>query len=81
MEEAEEQGYGSQSKYLYELIQEARAARKEGFLAYSQNESQAEELQLKIEQLEDKLENARNSEPGEIDIAHEEFVTAFLTER
>jgi len=39
MEEAEEQGYGSRSKYLYELIQEARAARQEGFLAYSQNES------------------------------------------
>jgi len=80
MEEAEEQGYGSRSKYLYELIQEARAARQEGFLAYSQNESKVEELQLKVEQLQDELEDARNSEPGEIDIAHEEFVTTFLTE-
>lgn len=80
MEEAEEQGYGSRSKYLYELIQEARAARQEGFLAYSQNESKVEELQLRVEQLQDDLEDARNSEPGEIDIAHEEFVTAFLTE-
>jgi hypothetical protein len=53
MEEAEEQGYGSRSKYLYELIQEARAARQEGFLAYSQNESKVEELQLKVEQLQD----------------------------
>jgi hypothetical protein len=50
MEEAEEQGYGSRSKYLYELIQEARAARQEGFLAYSQNESKVEELQLQVEQ-------------------------------
>ncbi|WP_247008780.1 hypothetical protein [Halorientalis litorea] len=33
MQEAEEQGYGSRSKYLYELIQEARAARQEGSLA------------------------------------------------
>ena len=81
MEEAEEQGYGSRSKYLYELIQEARAARQEGFLAYSQNESKVEELQLQVEQLQDELENARNSEPGEIDIEHEEFVTAFLTDR
>lgn len=80
MEETEEQGYGSRSKYLYELIQEARAARQEGFLAYSQNESKVEELQLQVEQL-DELENARNSEPGEIDIEHEEFVTAFLTDR
>ena len=30
--------------------------------------------------MQDDLENARNSEPGEVDIAHEEFVTAFLTE-
>jgi len=81
MEEADEQGYGSRSKYLYELIQEARAARQEGFLAYSQNESKVEELQLQVEQLQDELEDARNSEPGEIDIAHEEFVTAFLTDR
>ena len=80
MEEAEEQGYGSRSKYLYELIQEARAARQEGFLAYSQNEPKVEELQLQVEQLQDELEDARNSEPGEIDIAHEEFVTAFLSE-
>ena len=80
MQEAEEQGYGSRSKYLYELIQEARAARQEGFLAYSQNESKVEELQLQVEQLQDELKDARNSEPGEIDIAHEEFVTAFLTE-
>jgi len=26
-------------------------------------------------------EDARNSEPGETDIEHEEFVTAFLTDR
>ncbi|MEE6209029.1 hypothetical protein U3A55_02505 [Salarchaeum sp. III] len=58
MEEAEEQGYGSRSKYLYELIQEARAARQEGFLAYSQNESKVEELQLQVEQLQDDLEDA-----------------------
>ena len=52
MEEAEEQGYGSRSKYLYELIQEARAARQEGFLAYSQNESKVEELQLRNEPID-----------------------------
>lgn len=81
MEEAKEQGYGSRSKYLYELIQEARAARQEGFLAYSQDESKIEELQLQVEQLQDDLQKARNTEPGEIDIEHEEFVTAFLTDR
>ena len=63
IEEAEEQGYGSRSKYLYELIQEARAARQEGFLAYSQDESRIEELQLRVEQLQSDLEDARNSDP------------------
>lgn len=81
MEEPEEQGYGSRSKYLYELIQEARAARQEGFLAYSQNELRVEELQLQVEQLRDDLKHARNSEPGEFDVEHEEFVTACLTDR
>jgi len=81
MQEADEQGYGSRSKYLYELIQEARAARQEGFLAYSQNESKVEELQLQVEQLQGDLEDARNSNLGKIDIEHEEFVTAFLTDR
>jgi len=35
-----------------------------GFLAYSQNESKVEELQLQVEQLQDDLEDARDSEPG-----------------
>jgi hypothetical protein len=64
MEEAEEQGYRSRSKYLYELIQEVCAARQEGFLTYSQNESKVEELQLQVEQLQGDLEDARNSQPG-----------------
>jgi len=80
-EEAEEQGYGSRSKYLYELIQEARAFRQEGFLAYEKNDSEVEELQLQIEQLENDLEHERQKNPGEIPIEHEEFVTAFLTDR
>ena len=80
-EEAKEQGYGSRSKYLYELIQEARAFRQEGFLAYDKNESEVEELQLQIEQLETDLEHERQRDPGEIPIEHEEFVTAHLTDR
>lgn len=81
MEEAEEQGYGSRSKYLYELIQEARAFRQEGFLAYEKNGSEVEELQLQIEQLENDLEHERQKDPGEIPIEHEEFITAHLTDR
>ena len=79
-EEAEEQGYGSRSKYLYELIQEARAFRQEGFLAYEQNDSEVEQLQLQIEQLENDLQHEQQKDPGEIPIEHEEFVTAFLSE-
>ncbi|WP_049927540.1 hypothetical protein [Halopiger goleimassiliensis] len=81
MKEAEEKGYGSRSKYLYELIQEARAARQEGFLTYSQNEPKVKELEMKVEQLQEELEEERDKESGEIDIAHEEFVTTFLNER
>ncbi|MFA9417954.1 hypothetical protein [Natrinema sp. HArc-T2] len=35
------------------MIQEARAFHQEGFLAYDKNESEVEELQLQIEQLEE----------------------------
>lgn len=78
--EAEEQGYSSRSKYIYELIQEARAFRQEGFLAYDRSESEIEQLHLEIEQLEEQLADHRAKEPGEIPIEHEEFVTAFLTD-
>lgn len=80
-EEAEKQGYGSRSKYLCELIHEARAFRQEGFLAYDKNESEIEELQLKIDQLESNLEHERQRDPGEIPIENEEFVTAYLSDR
>jgi hypothetical protein len=53
-------GHGSRSKYLYELIQEARAARQEGCLAYSQNELKVEELQIKIERLQDEVADFLN---------------------
>jgi glycine/D-amino acid oxidase-like deaminating enzyme len=78
MEEAEENGYGSRSKYLYELIQEARTAREGDFLSYGQDQGKVEELEAEVERLQEELEEARSGSSAEIDIEHDEFVTSFL---
>lgn len=81
MEEAKEQGYGSRSKYLYELIQEARAFRQEGFLAHNRDESRMEELEAQVTQLQQELTDARQHDIGDVPIPDEAFVTGFLTDR
>lgn len=61
-EEVEEQGYRSRSTYLYELIQEARAYRQQGFLAHHQTEERIQELENQVEHLQKQLKQARNNE-------------------
>jgi hypothetical protein len=80
MQEAEENGYGSRSKYLYELIQEARAAREGDFLSYGADEGRVEELETKVQNLREELEREREGGSADIDIEHEEFVTSFLSD-
>jgi hypothetical protein len=63
-QEVEEQGYRSRSAYLYELIQEARAYREQGFLAHHESEEKIEELKQKIEHLENRLENQEQQSSG-----------------
>lgn len=59
--EAENQGYKSRSTYLYELIQEARAYRQQGFLAHHQSEERIQELENQVEHLENQLKQARQN--------------------
>lgn len=77
MEEAEEKGY-SMSRYLYELVQEARAYREEGFLSHHQSKKRIAELQEEVDELRRKLEEEKQTgtteEVGEVD-----FLERFLT--
>lgn len=78
MDEADENGYGSRSKYLYELIQEARAYREEGFLSHHESEEKIEELQQRIKQLETQLEEKEKEESGQVSIDDPAFIQRFL---
>lgn len=50
-EEADSQGYSSRSTYLYELIQESRRYREEGFLSREQAHQKIEELEFEVDRL------------------------------
>jgi hypothetical protein len=63
-EEAEEQGYGSRSKYLYDLIQEARSYREHGFLGARGDQARIQELEEEVDRLEARLEE-KESESSE----------------
>jgi len=76
--EADEKGYKSRSKYLYELIQEARAYREQGFLAHHESEEKIEELEQEIEQLEDRLENQSKQSSGRTMVDDVDFLEKFL---
>lgn len=78
-EEAEEHGYRSRSQYLYELIQEARAYRQEGFLAHHQSEEKIEELEAKVNALENELSEEQKQEAGNLMVDDPRFVKEFLT--
>ena len=59
--EADEKGYSSRSSYLYELIEEARAYRKEGFLGWEHAQERIEELESEVEQLESELDKKKEA--------------------
>ena len=63
-EEADEQGYRSRSKYLYDLIQEARSYREHGFLGAQGDQARIQELEEEVERLEARLEE-KESESSE----------------
>jgi len=77
-QEVEEKGYKSRSKYLYELIQEARAYREQGFLAHHESEEKIEELKQKIKHLENRVENQEKQSSGRTQVDDFDFLEKFL---
>jgi hypothetical protein len=78
-EEAEEKGYRSTSKYPYELVQEARAYRQQGYLAHHQSEEQIAEFKSRIEELETQLERELKRESTTTKIDDVDFLERFLS--
>jgi len=79
-EEADGKNYKSTSKYLHELIQEARACREEGFLAPQGSDQEVQRLKQKIEELEDRLAQAKQQNRDSVMIDDAAFLKQFLTE-
>lgn len=64
----DEKNYKNTSKYLHELIQEARATRAEGFLAPQSSDQEVQRLKKKIEKLEDRLAVAKQQRRDSVTI-------------
>ncbi len=79
-QEADEKNYKSTSKYLHELIQEARAIRDEGFLAPQGSDQEVHRLKKKIEELEDRLAQAKQQSRDSVTIDDAAFLKQFLTD-
>ena len=80
MDEADEQGYKSRSRYLYELIQEARQKRKGKLETRDSTSKQVQELEGEIDQLEAKLEETRQSTTLDVNVVDAGSVESALTE-
>lgn len=77
--EVEERGYRSRSQYLYELVQEARAYREEGFLSHHRREEEAKQLREEIRKLEKQLEAQNKKSSGRTEITDFDFLEKFLS--
>lgn len=77
-QETQDHGYKSMSAYLFELIQEARAYRADGFLAHHESEQQIEELKQEVERLEQQLEKKEQRDSGHVQIDDPEFLYRFI---
>ena len=80
-EAAPRHGYTSMSKYLYDLILEARSYRDQGFLAHHDSEARIADLEAQIQDLEDQLDQERVKQSGRVSIDDPAFVQQFLTDQ
>lgn len=79
-EEAAEQGYKNRSKYLYHLIEEARAVRDDKLKRPGDAEQRIQELQSEVDRLQDQLEQERQKSGGRPAIDDIDFLERFLTD-
>lgn len=79
-EEAAAEGFTSRSKYLYTLIQEARAYRQHGLFADQDSEQRIDELETQVEALEQQVERERRKQSGRIIVDDPLFLERFLAE-
>lgn len=79
-EEAEHEG-SSLSRYLYDLIQEARMYRDSGAPFIQTQDQTVKQLQNKIDVLQAQLEEARQGGGGRTHLSIDDLVTRVLNER
>ncbi|NUC74726.1 hypothetical protein HTZ84_20915 [Haloterrigena sp. SYSU A558-1] len=79
-EEAAEEGFSSRTKYLYTLIQEARAYRKHGVFADHSSEDRIEQLEAEVDRLEQQVDRERQKQGGREHVDDPEFVERYLEE-
>ena len=77
--EVEEKNYKSLSTYLYELIQEARAYRDQGFLAHHQSEQKIQALEQEVNRLQNKLNEQEKGNSGQVELDDNDFLYRFLS--
>ncbi|WP_433624029.1 hypothetical protein [Halomicrococcus sp. NG-SE-24] len=79
-EEAANEGFSSRSKYLYILIQEARAYRQHGVLTDRRSEERIEELEAQVEAMKRRLENEQGTPRFRRELSDPEYLELFLEE-
>jgi len=79
-QEATDQGYRNRSRYLYHLIQEARAYRDNEIRGPAHAEQRIQELQSEVEQLRSQLEQERKKSGGRPAIDDIDFLERFLAD-
>lgn len=80
-EEAQNQDYASRSVYLYELIEDARAHRQNGFLSWQQSRERIEALEQQVDTLQSELEQEKRGNHPPSRFASATFVTPHLSHR
>jgi hypothetical protein len=76
--EADEKGYASRSKYLYELIMEARRAREQGLYDSPDGKGEEQELRERIKDLHDEISRLKSGSDGETGLVTPDLVLSEL---
>lgn len=79
-QEVEEEGFRNRSRYLFNLIQEARAYRRNDVRGTRASEQRIQQLQSEVERLEEELEHERRKTSGRPSVDDVDFLERFLTE-